>query len=78
VLDSIEDVNFDVDGDVNDEGRTITYATLTLTGDFTNACERYLQNDDEASPDYCQLRLDIPRSIAEELVKQIGAYLTFP
>lgn len=64
-MSSIDDVEFDVD--IDGEGGTV--ATLILHGDFTTACEDYLENNTG------QLRLAIGRNTAEELVRVVNAYL---
>jgi hypothetical protein len=63
----IDDAEFNVDAGP-EEGTTV--ATLTLHGDFVEACEAYLDDMEVSS-----LSFTISRSTAMELMNEIARYL---
>lgn len=69
MADVIEDVEIDVDGGYGDDGRTVK-AFLKLTGDFVASCTFYLSDPNEST-----ITLELPRSVAEDLLKSLNAIL---
>lgn len=65
----IEDVEFNVD--ITGENSQPA-GFLILSGDFVDACERYLADDDAES-----MTFQLDRTNAEKLVEQIAKYI-FP
>lgn len=66
----IDAATIEVDGGYGDSPPYKTKAFLRLEGDFVDECERYV-DDTNAT----HLSFEIPRSVAEELHKQLSEVL---
>jgi hypothetical protein len=63
----IEDVEFEIEGGFGEEPPYSVKAFLTLTGDFVEECEGYINDVDADS-----LSFELGRNEAEKLLKQLG------